>query len=754
MPSQTSVIAALMAWLLSVSLVHAQWKPVPGPLATKWASEVTSDNAHREYPRPQLMRKHWTNLNGLWDYALVDREAEAPQKFDGKILVPFPIESSLSGVMKRVGDNQRLWYRREFEPPKVGKDDRLLLHFGAVDWDATVFVNDREVGKHRGGYAPFSFDITDALDGNKPRQSLMVSVWDPTDASYQPRGKQIGKPHGIWYTPTTGIWQTVWLEVVPSSHLAKLTPWPNVDAKLVRIAHEVVKPEGTVLKAAVRDGDKVVAEMERAPGEPLEISIPSPKLWSPDTPHLYDLTVTLLRDDKPIDEVKSYFAMRKISLGKDEKGLTRIMLNDKFVFQSGPLDQGFWPDGLYTAPTDEALRYDLEITKKLGFNMVRKHVKVEPARWYRHCDELGLLVWQDMPSGDKYIGPNDADAKRSAESAGNFRLEWSEIINDFAHFPCIVMWVPFNEGWGQFATSEIVDFTRKTDPTRLVNSASGWTDRRVGDVHDIHVYPGPAAPKPEEKRAIVLGEFGGLGLPMEGHTWQAKDNWGYRSYKTKEELNYAFAALYDRLPELIQGGLSAAVYTQTTDVEIEVNGLMTYDRAVLKIDAEVVQSAHQGLNRRIVRIDEVLATSEMAGQHWSYTTTKPADDWMKPDFDNAKWSTGYGGFGEKTTPGSVVRLEWKTPDIWLRRTVEIEKRDWHRPMLRAHWDEDTEVYFNGKLAAKMSGYSTQYGRVGLTKEGREQLAKGGKLTIAVHTHQTGGGQYIDLGIVDVVEEEE
>jgi hypothetical protein len=745
----------LVAWaVLPVSPAAAQWKPVPGPLATKWAAEVTPETAHREYPRPQMVRKHWTNLNGLWDFAIAPRDAEGDLSFERQILVPFPIESSLSGVMKHLRTDDVLYYRRTFETPKLNPGDRLLLHFGAVDWQARVQVNGKQIGEHTGGYDPFTFDITANLKRDKPRQELTVAVTDPTDTSYQPRGKQVLKPEGIWYTPISGIWQTVWLEVVPATYIERVVLLPDVDRSqlTVRVHLSGKEQEGRV-EVVARDGEKVVARQSGAANKPLILPLEDPKLWSPQQPHLYDLQVTYLADDEKLaDEVQSYFAMRKISLGKDDRGLTRILLNNKFLFQTGTLDQGYWPDGLYTPPTDAAMRYDLEVTKELGFNMVRKHVKVEPARWYRYCDELGLLVWQDMPSGDKSIGANDPDLTRSPESAENYRQEWRAIIHDLHCFPCIVMWVPFNEGWGQFDTAAIVDYTRELDSTRLINNASGWADRGVGDVRDVHIYPGPGAPPDEAERAIVLGEFGGLGLPLERHTWQSKDNWGYRSYQTREELNLAFAALYDRMPQLIAEGLSASVYTQTTDVEIEVNGLLTYDRAELKIDRDVARRANESLFRRIVKVDEVLATSEKQGQVWRYTTEKPADEWQQPRFDASSWQEGQGGFGEKSTPGSVVRTEWTTPDIWLRRTVKLEKRKWHRPLLRAHWDEDTEVYFNGKLAAKMAGYSTQYGRVSLTKAGEAELAEGGELVIAVHTHQTGGGQYIDLGLVDVEEE--
>ena len=416
-----------------------------------------------------MVRKEWTNLNGLWDYAIAPADSDQPKEFAGKILVPFPVESSLSGVMKRVGPKEKLWYRRPLEARKPKDASRVLLHFGAVDWEATAWVNGTEVTQHRGGYDPFSCDITDALAADKPSE-LVVAVSDPTDASFQPRGKQIGRPHGIWYTPTTGIWQTVWLEQVPKTHITALRIVPNIDEGKVDVFVTAAgDTQGVEVDVGVFYQGGIIGrtKMFKA-GEPVSVPIRDVKLWSPDSPHLYRLTVELKGD-----RVESYFAMRKISVGKDEHGVNRLMLNNKPLFQFGPLDQGFWPDGLYTAPTDEALRYDLEVTKKLGFNMVRKHVKVEPDRWYYHCDKLGLLVWQDMPSGDKYISASEPDVQRTSESVKQYEAEWSEIIKDFGNHPCIVMWVPFNEGWGQFDTARIAELTKKLDPTRLVNSASG-----------------------------------------------------------------------------------------------------------------------------------------------------------------------------------------------------------------------------------------------------------------------------------------
>jgi hypothetical protein len=753
---QLSLTAVL---LISAHAYSADWQPVPGPLATRWAKDVSPEKVHGEYPRPQMVRKDWTNLNGLWDYSIIPAQASQPKEFGGKILVPFPVESSLSGVMKRVGPKEKLWYRRTLEARKPKDAGRVLLHFGAVDWEATVWVNGNEVAQHRGGYDPFSCDITDALAEGKPSE-LLVSASDPTDASYQPRGKQIGRPHGIWYTPTTGIWQTVWLEVVPKSHIASLKLVPDIERGGVDVTvegkdvpHHTLEFTVTAPWAKTADHRVGTASVDGGAGKPffVPVSRDHTRLWSPDSPTLYDLHIELKdHEQKLLDSVDTYFALRKISLGKDEAGVTRLLLNNKPLFQFGPLDQGFWPDGLYTAPTDEALRYDLEVTKKLGFNMVRKHVKVEPDRWYHHCDKLGLLVWQDMPSGDKYIGPNDPDTQRSEESVKQYETEWAEIIKDFGNHPCIVMWVPFNEGWGQFDTARIAELTKKLDPTRLVNSASGWTDRKVGDVHDVHIYPGPGMPPLSEKRAAVLGEYGGLGLPLEGHTWQGKDNWGYRSYTNKGDLQRAYLQLAANLRPLVGKGLSAAVYTQTTDVEIEVNGLMTYDRAILKLDEKQIAAAHARLYLPPPKVATIVPTSQKEAQKWRFSLDKPADGWQKPGFDDAGWKEGPGGFGEKSTPGTTVRTDWKTPDIWLRRTFDLPAGKHEGLHLSIHHDEDAEVYLNGVLAAKTTGYITDYTLIAFDEAALKALREGTN-TLAVHCHQTGGGQYIDVGLMEVVE---
>jgi len=598
MKFNVTLSGALSTVCALVFIVAATTATAAERITTRWAESVNADNAHPEYPRPQMVREDWLNLNGEWEYRISMRNDAPPVQYAGKILVPFPIESALSGVGKRVAPEQRLWYRRTFTLPSSWPGRRILLHFGAVDWETEVWVDGCRVGMHRGGYDPFSFEITQCLAGHGTHE-IIVAVWDPTNAGYQPRGKQVAEPGGIWYTPTTGIWRTVWIEPVPESSIESFSLVPDVDNGALYIS---VKTRGVTggmtVRAAAFDSGGKIAESTGAADEKLVLRLDTPKLWSPDSPFLYDLELTLLRDGKEADTVTSYFGMRKISLGHDGAGVLRLFLNNEPLFQFGPLDQGFWPDGLYTAPSDEALRYDIEVTKRLGFNMARKHVKIEPDRWYYWCDKLGLLVWQDMPSGDEYIRGDQPDIERTAQSSRQYDRELEALVESYRNHPSIVMWVPFNEGWGQFDTERISAWLKALDPTRLVNNTSGWADRGVGDVHDIHRYPGPDMPPLSDSRAAVLGEFGGLGLPLSGHTWQEKKNWGYRNFKTREELTASYLDLIDKLIVLKNKGLAAAVYTQTTDVEIEVNGLMTYDREIIKMDAERISTLNRKLYER------------------------------------------------------------------------------------------------------------------------------------------------------------
>ena len=581
----------------------AQWKAVGDSIRTAWAENISPALTLPEYPRPIMQRPQWKNLNGLWQYAITDRDCR-PEKFDGNILVPFPVESSLSGVGKRLDDKHHLWYNTTFTTPSDWKDKNVLLHFGAVDWQTDVWVNDVKVGSHTGGYAPFSFDITPALK-SKGENTVTVKVWDPTDKGYQPHGKQVMKPHGILYTPVSGIWQTVWLEPVPQRHIVSLRTTPDIDRSTLTVEAPVSESRtNDMVEVTVSENGKRIASGRSLGDIPVVVEMPRDhKLWSPDSPNLYDVKVTVTNGGKTIDEVTSYAAMRKFDSARDKNGIMRMRLNNKSIFQFGPLDQGWWPDGLYTAPTDEALRYDIEMTKDLGYNMIRKHIKTEPDRWYYYCDLLGMIVWQDMPSGDrnpewepfKYF--DGTELHRSAESEACYRNEWKEIIDNLYSHPCIGTWVPFNERWGQFKTQEIAEWTKSYDPSRLVNPASGGNHYTCGDILDIHHYPDPAMPLYDAARVNVVGEYGGIGWAVPGHLWMPDKNWGYVKYNSEKEVTDQYIEYANKLFNMIPKGCSAAVYTQTTDVEGEVNGLMTYDRKLLKVDKKRVSEA----NRRITR---------------------------------------------------------------------------------------------------------------------------------------------------------
>ena len=601
------LVSVVLLVTVSVFAQDNSWKIVPGRITTAWADSVNPANVLPEYPRPQMQRNDWTNLNGLWQYAALPKtnDENIPSSFQGNILVPFAIESALSGVGKTVGKDSILWYQRNISVPEKRKNKRVLLHFGAVDWRSDIFVNGTKAGTHEGGYDPFTIDITSALKKGA-RQQLSVRVWDPTDEGPQPHGKQVVKPDGIWYTAVTGIWQTVWLEIVPETYITATRQTPDLAQNNISVSASVENlQENDQLTISAWKGSEKIAEKTGADTS-VTLEIANPESWSPNHPFLYDLKVAVVRKGKVVDEIKSYFAMRKISIAPDSKGIRKMMLNDQFLFQFGPLDQGWWPDGLYTAPTDAALKFDIAKTKEMGFNMIRKHIKVEPARWYYYCDSIGIMVWQDMPSGDlgNHWEPRPGvlgratDKDRTPESEGYYRKEWNNIIDALYNFPSIVVWIPFNEAWGQFKTAEITDWTRHKDPSRLVNSASGGNFYPVGDIVDLHSYPDPAMPRPDlfgAKKALVLGEFGGLGLPLVGHTWQSEKNWGYQSFKNADELFKRYTSLTDKLEELINHGLSAAVYTQTTDVEGEVNGFMTYDRKVMKMPLADLRKANTSL---------------------------------------------------------------------------------------------------------------------------------------------------------------
>ena len=592
--------------------VRAEWKPLDNKIMTRWSKEVSPEKVWPEYPRPQLMRGDWQSLNGLWDYSVLDKTAAQPKKFQGEILVPFCVESALSGVKKSVTENDRIWYRRNFDVPVSWKGKRVLLHFEAVDWETGVWFNGAYIGGHKGAYDRFSFDVTDYLN-ESGKQECVVSVWDPSSLGSQARGKQQKPQQGIWYTPVSGIWQTVWLEAVSKeSSIKEVKITPDVDAGTVTILPMKYEPlQGKYqVELVVKDGGKVVAKGSGEADREITLEVPNAKLWSPDSPFLYDVKMKLVKGGKAIDEVSSYFGMRKISLGDSEKGKV-MCLNNKPLFHYGTLDQGWWPDGLHTPPTDEAMKYDIEITKQMGFNMIRKHIKVEPARWYYWCDKLGIMVWQDMPSGMvvlpkednkrpahvQHVGGKDPDIFRRTDTAAQFEWELRRMIDIHYNSPSIVIWVPFNEGWGQYDTCRVADTVKSYDPSRLVNGVSGWALRPCGDIYDIHTY-GTQLKVPERQAdmATVVGEFGGIGYPVKDHLWNPNmRNWGYQTSEDMDKLMADYVHKFNQIVEMKENGLSGAVYTQTTDVEGEVNGLMTYDRKVIKFKPEDMEKLHSVL---------------------------------------------------------------------------------------------------------------------------------------------------------------
>ncbi len=614
------IVMAAAALLVAGSINAQQWNPAGDRIRTPWAEEVSPTNSHPEYPRPQMVRSEWQSLNGLWDYAITPKSEPKPSKFDGKILVPFAVESSLSGVGRKVTPDDALWYKTTFTVPSAWKGRRLMLNFDAVDWKTVVYVNDIQIGSHTGGYTHFSFDVTPYLKNGA--NSLVLKVEDATDNDFQPRGKQVSKPSGIWYTAVSGIWQSVWMEPVAPAHVTDYNVVSSIKEKAINVTVDAEGvQEGDVIKVFLLDGGigystetanaaktatdglyAVLASGMTVPGGTVTLNVRNPKLWSPDSPYLYGLDIQILRNGKVIDKVASYTAMREVGAYR-KNGNTKLMgLNGEGLFQLGPLDQGWWPDGLYTAPTDEALKFDIQKTKDFGFNMIRKHIKVEPDRWFYYCDQIGIIVWQDMPSfggskkwGMYYYGEGE-DFPATPEAKANYYKEWTEIMNQVKKFQCIVVWVPFNEAWSQFDTKEVVAYTKKLDPTRLVNQSSGgnW-EEGVGDILDNHHYPYPAMRMWDKNMINVLGEYGGIGFPVEGHLWQADKNWGYVQYKNGDEVLAEYASFAEQLKQLIKQGCCAAVYTQTTDVEIEVNGIMTYDRKVIKMDEKKLRAVNEGI---------------------------------------------------------------------------------------------------------------------------------------------------------------
>lgn len=701
------------------------------PLMTTWGESLTPDQVLPEYPRPQLTRQRWLNLNGIWQFQEGGPSDTLPTgSLSEDILVPFPIESALSGIMRQ---HERVWYKRTFNVPTDWNGDKILLHFGAIDWESEVFINGVSLGVHRGGYDAFSYDITPHLTSSG-LQELTVRVYDPTDDGYQPRGKQVKSPEGIYYTPVTGIWQTVWLEPVsPDTYIEKVDTTTDIDTGTVSFNLTASQHEGVTAIIAVLEENEVVASTTSDVSDIITLALENPRLWSPEDPYLYDVQVTLKRGDAILDEITSYLGMRKIERHVVD-GYNKIILNNSFYFQKGLLDQGYWPDGLYTAPSDDALKYDIIKAKEMGFNMLRKHVKIEPARWYYWADRLGILVWQDMPSAN-----NSGSAGRN-----NYEIELKAMIDGLKPFPSVIMWVVFNEGWGQFDTPRLTNWTKTYDPTRLVSNASGWTDKNVGDILDHHHYPSPVAPV-DSNRAVVCGEYGGVKYAIDNHMW--KSGWGYTTVNSGEELMDYFEGYM----ETIKGfkntkGLSGVVYTELTDVEIELNGFITYDRKVIKVDVNRMKNIN---DFSLTKTPLLLTSENNSGQSWKYTTQAPPPAWTSKDFDDTSWQTGIGGFGTVGTPGTSVHTNWETNHIWLRKDFflpSLSDDEVDKLLLRIHHDEDAKVYINGVLASHLTGYTTNYIYRGLSEESKATLLPGRINTIAIYCEQTTGGQYIDAGL--------
>jgi hypothetical protein len=725
---------ALLAAMLPTAVVAGALPKASLTLTTPWTADVSPTNALPDYPRPQMVRADWLNLNGLWDYAITAATAGSPPVYDGRILVPYPVESALSGVQRPLDEQNTLWYHRAFQVPASWAGRRIMLRFDAVDWQARIIINGHEAGTHHGGYDAFAFDITDDLNPDG-RQELDVAVSNPTEGD-QPRGKQSRRPEGIFYSASSGIWQTVWLEPVPASGITDVKMAPEVDAGTLRLQVFDREDSSNLMVEATALANGAAAGRVSGPANTeLLLPVSQPRLWSPDDPFLYELRIVLKDHDRVVDSVSSYFGMRSIGLRRDENGVARLTLNGQFIFELGALDQGFWPDGIYTAPTDAALQHDLRFLKSAGFNLVRKHVKVEPERWYYYCDKLGLLVWQDMPSGNN----NTLDGRIRFES------ELRRMIVQLQNHPCIATWVIFNESWGQFDTERLTQAVKEWDPTRLVDSASGWTDKHVGDLNDSHNYPFPETPAADSTRATVAGEFGGLGLPLPGHEWST-DYWSYQTLPDAAALEaWYYALLQEIWSQKEKRGLSAAIYTQTADVETECNGLLSYDRRVEKISPARLAAMNSGeLFRQPMT---VLLTNAIFGVPvWRYTFARPSPLWNLPGFDDHTWPEAPGGFGTDFTRGSRVRTQWNTSDIWLRRSFVLGSGDWNGARFHLHHDKSVEVYLNGVEALHTASYLVNYALFDIAPPALATLHPGTNC-IAVHCEQTAGGQFIDVGIV-------
>ncbi len=724
----------------------AEYKQAPSPLMTVWGEEMTPETAWPLHPRPNLERTSWQNLNGLWDYAVTAINApEQPEVWEGKVLVPFAMESALSGVGRLIEPDEAIWYHRTFAVDGLG-NDRLLLHFDGVDFRSQVFVNGVEVTDypHESGIIPLTVDVTDAV--KEGSNDLLVYVWDPTNTWQNATGKQVLKPGGIMYTRTSGIWQSVWMETVPSTYVTGY----EIDSDIDRgIAYVTLKTKGNLMGAqatvTVKDGKgkKIASGKVKNWDKPVELKIKAPQLWSPDNPYLYDMEIAL-KSSGGTDKVKGYFGMRKIEMRKDANGIPSFFLNNEKIFMQGTLDQGWWPDGLLTPPSEEAMIFDIQFLKDAGFNMMRKHIKIEPMRYYYLCDKLGLLVWQDMTSG-----PGNVNARY-----GMYRRELKQMIDLLQPIPSIVVWVPYNEGWGEpeaFKANATLNWVIGYDKTRLVDGPSGWTDYGVGHIKDMHNYPGPGMFDVMPDRISALGEFGGLGLAVPGHVWADNKGWGYVSDNTVEASFERYTSLMKRLARLASQGLAASVYTQTTDVEVEINGLLTYDRKVDKYGAGNLKKLHAEVYEGATKYYTVKEAQPIA-QEWKYTFEQPAAGWEKPDFNDSNWKNGKAGFGnaiiKRDNSLAQVNTVWDTKNIWIRREFnwDFDPDGAAAVALRIFFDENPVIYLNGVEIARFSGWNTNYASEEIDITLFKKALKKGKNVLAVSASNESGGAYIDLAL--------
>jgi ribosomal protein S17E len=701
--------------LLEYSFIQAQnWAPVPGQIMTNWANDVTPENVWKEYPRPQMVRTDWLNLNGLWDFEITDRDTnKIAINYARKILVPFCVESALSGIKETITGKQQMMYRRYFTVPSNWNQKYLILHFEAVDYETKVWVDGKYVGMHKGGYDHFQFDITGFLS-KEQKHEIKIVVWDPTNEGSQPIGKQAlpAIKNVTKYTAISGIWQTVWLEPINDVAIESIKIIPNIDNATISLQTKVVgATQGTRIKIQAFDQGKEIASSIAADDELVSLQLNQPKLWSPTNPFLYDLKLSLVKDGKVVDEVSSYFGMRKISMGRDQEGYMRILLNNEIIYQLGPLDQGYWPDGILTPASDQALRYDIAYLKKIGANMDRMHMKVQPERWYYHCDQLGILVWQDMVSPTKFI------ETKSNLNPSDFELEHNITVDQLYNHPSIIQWVLFNESWGQYDTERLTAALKAKDPTRLVINASGWHDKKVGDIRDFHdytIHPAIALVTKNDERAMVLGEAGGFDLLIPGHLWtpdlktetKLKTDWtiDFKKgvVKSADELIEKYTILLDDLFQLKKYGLNAVVYTQISDVEDEISGWMTYDRKVSKLPDTTFAALHQQFFKPTITGKYILPLSMNTAQQWNYRFTAPSNDWIK-NTTIADFKLGEAPFGIESNNAHKVNTTWNTNSLFLNKEFTLTALPSKLSLVACNTGI-TDVYINGAYVMQFNNF--------------------------------------------------